>query len=47
MHYEGRLANGTIFDSSIARGEPVEFPLAGVIKGWTGAIFKAIFKAIY
>jgi FKBP-type peptidyl-prolyl cis-trans isomerase FkpA len=35
VHYEGRLVNGEVFDSSYARGEPIEFPLNGVIKGWT------------
>jgi FKBP-type peptidyl-prolyl cis-trans isomerase FklB len=35
VHYEGRLVDGTVFDSSIARGEPIEFPLSGVIAGWT------------
>lgn len=34
-HYEGRLINGTIFDSSYKRGEPSEFALYQVIKGWT------------
>lgn len=34
-HYEGRLIDGTVFDSSIKRGEPATFPLGGVIKGWT------------
>lgn len=34
-HYEGRLIDGTVFDSSIERGEPATFPLRGVIKGWT------------
>jgi FKBP-type peptidyl-prolyl cis-trans isomerase FkpA len=35
VHYEGRLADGTVFDSSIKRGEPAVFPLNGVIKCWT------------
>ena len=34
-HYEGRLIDGTMFDSSYQRGEPTSFPLQGVIKGWT------------
>ncbi len=29
VHYYGKLVDGTVFDSSIARGEPIEFPLAG------------------
>eukprot|EP01046_Picozoa_sp_COSAG06_P029793 COSAG06_NODE_2787_length_6285_cov_24.659231_1_plen_65_part_00 len=33
-HYHGKLVDGTVFDSSIARGEPLEFPLQGVIPGW-------------
>jgi len=33
-HYEGRLINGTVFDSSIKRGKPATFPVTGVIKGW-------------
>mmetsp|Transcript_58023 Transcript_58023/g.131469 ORF Transcript_58023/g.131469 Transcript_58023/m.131469 type:complete len:247 (-) Transcript_58023:234-974(-) len=35
VHYEGKLVDGVIFDSSYQRGEPIEFPLSGVIKGWT------------
>ena len=35
VHYRGTLANGTEFDSSYRRGQPAEFPLNRVIKGWT------------
>ncbi len=34
-HYEGRLIDGTVFDSSYRRGESASFPLQGVIRGWT------------
>lgn len=34
VHYEGRLLNGSVFDSSIARGEPATFAVGGVIRGW-------------
>ncbi len=35
VHYHGTLIDGTVFDSSINRGEPVTFPVNGVIPGWT------------
>ncbi|MBW8863650.1 MAG: FKBP-type peptidyl-prolyl cis-trans isomerase [Verrucomicrobia bacterium] len=35
VHYEGKLLDGTVFDSSIARGQPISFPLNAVIPGWT------------
>lgn len=35
VDYKGTLLDGTVFDSSIERGEPVTFPLNGVIQGWT------------
>jgi FKBP-type peptidyl-prolyl cis-trans isomerase len=38
VHYKGYKLNGETFDSSYDRGEPIEFPLGGVIKGWTEGI---------
>jgi FKBP-type peptidyl-prolyl cis-trans isomerase FklB len=37
-HYHGTLIKGEIFDSSVDRGEPIVFPVSGVIKGWTEAL---------
>ena len=38
VHYTGKLIDGTVFDSSVERGEPIEFPLSGVIAGWTEGV---------
>ncbi|EDD7093488.1 peptidylprolyl isomerase [Salmonella enterica subsp. enterica serovar Enteritidis] len=38
VHYTGKLIDGTVFDSSVARGEPAEFPVNGVIAGWIEAL---------
>jgi FKBP-type peptidyl-prolyl cis-trans isomerase len=35
VHYHGTLLDGTVFDSSVERGQPISFPLNGVIPGWT------------
>ena len=34
VHYEGKLTDGTVFDSSIERGTPIDLPVGGVIPGW-------------
>ncbi len=38
VHYEGKLLDGTVFDSSYKRGEPAVFPVNGLIPGWTEAL---------
>jgi FKBP-type peptidyl-prolyl cis-trans isomerase len=40
VHYEGRFLDGSVFDSSVQRGEPATFPLDGVIPGWTEGLQK-------
>jgi FKBP-type peptidyl-prolyl cis-trans isomerase FkpA len=40
VHYEGRLVDGTVFDSSYKRNEPVSFPLTGVVPCWTAGLQK-------
>ncbi|TAH03323.1 MAG: FKBP-type peptidyl-prolyl cis-trans isomerase [Sphingobacteriales bacterium] len=37
-HYHGTLLNGTIFDSSVDRGQPIDFAVGGVIQGWVEAL---------
>jgi FKBP-type peptidyl-prolyl cis-trans isomerase FklB len=37
-HYHGTLIDGTVFDSSVQRGQPAEFPVGGVIQGWVEAL---------
>ena len=37
-HYHGTLIDGTVFDSSVDRGQPASFPVSGVIPGWTEAL---------
>lgn len=38
VHYHGTLIDGTVFDSSVQRGEPITFPVSGVIPGWVEAL---------
>ena len=38
VHYHGTLTDGTVFDSSVKRGDPATFPLGGVIKCWTEGV---------
>ena len=38
VHYHGTLIDGTVFDSSVERGQPATFPVNGVIPGWVEAL---------
>ena|SRR5256885_1471302 len=38
VHYTGKLSNGTVFDSSVTRGEPATFPLNQVVRCWTEGV---------
>ena len=38
VHYHGTFIDGSMFDSSVERGQPIEFPVTGVIAGWTEAL---------
>jgi FKBP-type peptidyl-prolyl cis-trans isomerase FkpA/FKBP-type peptidyl-prolyl cis-trans isomerase FklB len=38
VHYHGTLIDGTVFDSTVQRGQPTTFPLKGVIKCWTEGV---------
>lgn len=38
VHYTGKLIDGTVFDSSVQRGQPATFPLSGVVKCWTEGV---------
>ena len=38
VHYHGTLIDGTVFDSSVQRGQPITFPVGGVIPGWVEAL---------
>ena len=40
LHYHGTLIDGTVFDSSVDRGQPASFPMSGVIKGFSGGLTK-------
>ena len=40
LHYHGTLIDGTVFDSSVERGQPASFPMRGVIKGFSGGLTK-------
>ena len=40
LHYHGTLIDGTVFDSSVDRGQPANFPMSGVIKGFSGGLTK-------